>query len=99
VRRGAAALPLWKAPRKACAIEWRIENIVFEAPTSIAPTAIGRIWLYQIENTTVCRSAGPFGVASCPARPGLRKRASGTSTSQLRTPPAKLMAESSKPMM
>ena len=49
MRSGSAALPLWNAPANACAIEWRIDNIVLPAPTSIAPTAIGRIWLYQIE--------------------------------------------------
>jgi len=48
---GPAAAP-WpearKAPRTLSAMEWRMENMVLAAPTSIMPTAIGRTMLNQM---------------------------------------------------
>ncbi len=98
MRSGTAALPRWKAPRKACRIEPRMPHSVQAAPVSIAPTAIGRIWLYQMVKTWSDSGNGPLVPARRVPKSGLRKSANGTSTNQARTPPAKLIAPSSKPI-
>ena len=50
------------APRNAEAMEARIPHMVLTAPTSMAPTAMGRTTLYQTEKIT-----SPVGGAAAPA--------------------------------
>ena len=71
VRSGSAALPRWKAPRNAWASDARMRHSVQAAPTSIAPTAIGRIWLYQMVKTSSPSGGAPG------RRPRARRRSPG----------------------
>ena len=91
--------PRWKAPRKASPIEPRIPHIVRAAPTSIAPTAIGRIWLYQTEKTISVSGGAPCAPVSCGGRSGSGRGRAARAPARRGRRPAKLMAESSNPMM
>ena len=57
---------LRKARRKAVAMEPRMPHIVLAAPTSMAPTAMGRTMLYQTEKITSAVS-GAAPPAACAA--------------------------------
>src|SRR3989304_8783627 len=76
-RDGSGELPRGNAPRKACAIDPRIRHIVQAAPTSIAPTAMGRTSLYQMENTSSESGGGPCGPARRGGGAGGRKKGGG----------------------
>ena len=78
----------------------RILNRVYAAPTSMPPTAIGRTTNFHTGTTRPIQSSpvAPAGSMACSCGPS-RKMRSGTNSPQAKTPPEKLSAASSGPMM
>ncbi len=83
------------APRTESISDLRIENIVFAAPTSIAPIAMGRTMLYQTVNDANSGGALPMRVA----RSGSKNSSSGMMIHHAKIPPAIFTDASLGPMM
>src|ERR1700690_1912807 len=93
----AASVDATNAPLSDWMIEERMENSVWQGPTSIVPTAMGRTMLYQTvkEMTSQEDPATP----NRRGRSGSKKSSSGMMTHQAMMPPEPLIAARRGPMM